>query len=157
MCNIIAAILLLAISHALAVEDDRHDIGRSFYIPDTNILDVLTGGYKIFESIPDECIHVVTDSRIKDNMVMYEDEKSFYKSVGLERSIGGSLMNAFTMGVTLSAVSNGIRSTETSVKGATLDIISYNSIEYIDPGSFYKGTLAKEVKTDFELPSITLT
>ena len=137
MCNIIAATLLLAISHVLAAADDRHDIGRSFYIPDTNILDVHTGEYKIFESIPDECIHVVDDSRIEEKIVVYKDEKSFYKSVGYEANIGGRLMNAFTMGATLSAVSNGIHSADNSIKGATLDIISYISARYIDPGCFY--------------------
>ena len=65
MSNIIVTTLLLAVSHSLAAADDRHDIGRSFYIPDTDMLDGHTGGYKILQSNMEGCIHEVGDSKIK--------------------------------------------------------------------------------------------
>ena len=151
MSNLIVTTLLLAVSHSLAAADDRHDIGRSFYIPDTDMLDGHTGGYKILQSNMEGCIHEVGDSKIKKNFLFYEDEQSFFNSLGSEVSIGGKLTNAFTMGVTLSATSNGMSASDTSIKGATLDIASYNREVYVDVGCIYGSELAKEVKTQFEL------
>ena len=148
---IIATTLLLAISHKLAVADDRHDIGRSFFIPKTDILDDLSGGYKILQSNMEGCIHEVSDPKIERSFVFYEDEQSFYNFLGTEVSIGGKLMNAFTMGATLTSVSNGMRASDSSIEGATLDIASYNREAYIDVDCIYGSELVKEVKAQFEL------
>ena len=150
MCNIIAATLLLAISHALAAADNRHGIGRSFYIPNTDILDDRSGGHEILESIKKECIYEVLDPQNTRNFLYYEDEQSFYNFVGTEASIGGKLTNTFIMGATLGATSNGIRASDTSIKGAALDIASYNREVYVDVGCIYGSKLATKVKARFE-------
>ena len=151
--SIIAASLLLIISHAFA-SDDRHDIGRSFFIPNTDMLDGLSGGYEILQSNLEGCIHNVSDSKLKRGYHFYEDQRSFYHSLSTEVSIGGELRNAFTMGATLSSTSGGMSTMDTTIKGANLDIAAYSREVYIDVGCIYGSELAQEVKTRFEqLPS----
>ena len=48
-----------------------------------------------------------------------------------EVGIGGDLMNAFTMGATLNAVSGSSGFINTVIKGATLDIASYSRQKYM--------------------------
>ena len=142
-------LVLLVVSQASAV-DDRHDIGRSFYIPKTDMLDGHSGGYEILKSNLEGCIHEVSDSKLKRVFVFYEDQQSFYHSLGTEVSIGGNLRNSFTMGATISSTSGGISTTDTKIQGATLDIAAYSREVYIDVGCIYGSELAQEVKTRFE-------
>ena len=149
-------LVLLVVSQASAA-DDRHDIGRSFYIPNIDMLDGHSGGYEILKSNVKGCIHEVSDSKLKKDFLFYEDQQSFYRSVGTEVSIGGDLRNAFTMGATISSTSGGISTTDTKIKGATLDIAAYSREVYIDVGCIYGSELAQEVKASFEQLPLTIT
>ena len=51
--SITIAIFLLVTGNLVLASEDRHDIGRSFYIPDANMLDVLSGGSQILQSSMD--------------------------------------------------------------------------------------------------------
>ena len=142
-------LVLLVVSHAFAA-DDRHDIGRSFYIPNTDMLDDLSGGYEILKSNMKGCIHKVSDPELKIGFLFYEDQQSFYHSLGTEVSIGGNLRNSFTMGATISSTSGDISTTDTKIKGATLDIAAHNREVYIDVGCIYGSELVQNVTTHFE-------
>ena len=148
--SITIAIFLLVTGNLVLASEDRHDIGRSFYIPDADMLDVLSGGSQILQSSMDKCIKEVDDAKNKRSFLFYEDQKSFYHSMRTEVGIGGDLMNAFTMGATLNAVSGSSGFINTVIKGATLDIASYSRQKYIDMDCIHESELAQKVQYDFE-------
>jgi len=64
--NITAGILLLIISHVFAA-DEQYNIGCSFYIPNHNMLDDLSGGVNILQSNLERCVYEVTLPANKEN------------------------------------------------------------------------------------------
>ena len=154
--SITIAIFLFVSSNLVLASENRHDIGYSFYIPDTDMLDALSGGSQIFQSSVGKCIKEVADAKIKRSFLFYGDQKSFYHSLRTEVGIGGQLMSAFTMGATLNSVSGSSSLSDTIIKGATLDIASYSRQKYIDMSCIYESELAQNVTNAFEQLSATI-
>ena len=126
-------------------------IGRSFYIPNYNLLgDDMFGGYIFFKEVPSTCLKNQKLHRNVDTDVYYSSTSSFYNRLSTQTSISADLMGTFTMGTTLDVTTQSISENKRTVSGVTLDVHTVRSVDYLEKSCSHQLVLNERVRKSFE-------
>ena len=135
----------------LGTVQSHPSIGRSFYIPNYNLLgDDMFGGYTFFEKVPSTCLKTQTLHRNVDRDVYYSSTSSFYNHLSTQTSISADLKGAFTMGTTLDVTTQSISENKRTISGVTLDVHAARSVEYLEKSCSHELVLNENVRRSFE-------
>lgn len=120
-------------SHALTA----HEIlGRSFYLPDIDIYNPKSNGFKVFKSINPSCYKSKALHETKEKKAYYSNTQEFYTSVGADGGLSGSIIGKFTMGVTLGAKAKKSFGGSVDVNGMSIEKYSLVKSLFLDENCF---------------------
>ena len=120
-------------SHALTA----HEIlGRSFYLPDIDIYNPKSNGFKVFRSIKPSCYKSKELRETKEQKTYYSNTQEFYKFLGAYGGLSGSIRGKFTMGVTLEAKAEKSSGGSVDVNGMSVEKYSLVKSLFLDENCF---------------------
>nr|Q76DT2.1 RecName: Full=DELTA-thalatoxin-Avl2a; Short=DELTA-TATX-Avl2a; AltName: Full=Toxin AvTX-60A; Short=Av60A; Flags: Precursor [Actineria villosa]BAD04943.1 AvTX-60A [Actineria villosa] len=131
----------------------RGALGQGFEIHREDLLSKQfeATGEKIFEDLPmDECTVTTTLGTIERDDSFYNSTESLYQSVASSTKISGSLKGAYTLGVSVAAVTNNIASSEEEVQGLSLNLKAYSMSSILKKNCVNTKPLSKDLVSDFE-------
>ena len=132
-------------------------IGRSFYIPNYNLLSGdMFGGYTFFKKVPSTCLKTHKLHRNVDTDVFFSSTSSFYNRLSTHTSISADLKGAFTMGTTLDVTTQSISEDKRTVAGVTLDVHAARSVDYLEKSCSHELVLNENVRKSFENLPLTI-
>ena len=146
---------LLLLQGAANAKDVRPPAGQSYYLATTDILgeELIGGANVLIVNSTNDCF-VCNKSEIIDSGTSYfENTESFYSSISESYNLGAQLKRDFTLGVTLDATTKSISSTNRTIKGSTLDVLSKIGHCVIRPECIYNEsyhTLSPNFLSTFE-------
>ena len=114
-----------------------HEIlGRSFYLPDIDIYNPKSNGFKVFRYINPSCYKSKELRETKEKEAYYSNTQQFYRSLGTDGGLSGSIMGKFTMGVTLGAKAEKSLGGSVDVNGMSIE--KYNLVKslFLDENCF---------------------
>lgn len=128
-------------------------LGQGFALSKIDLLtkQFKSTGAKIFEDLPmDECTETGKLGTISKDDSFYSSTKSLYQLVKTNTGVGGSLEGPYTLGASVSAVTNNMASDETQIQGVSLDLQAFSMSTELRTDCINKKPLAKELIEYFE-------
>ena len=109
-----------------AASSDTEELGKGIYLPKTNLLgDFPDGEASFFEPLPPTCFRRTRLHYSGSNFEYYPSTKAFYKTMAVGATLQPSLQSAFTLGVTLSSLTQKVDSKETNFSGISLIVRAF--------------------------------
>ena len=120
---ILAWMLLQGVADATNVSAP---VGQSYYLAKVDILgeELLGGADVLILNSTKDCFVCDKSEIIDDSASYFEDTESFYSSIAEDYKLGAQLKRDFTLGVTLDATTKSISSTNRTIKGSTVNVLS---------------------------------
>jgi len=135
----------------------RGPLGQAFFLHKMDLLSkqLQATGTEIFRHMKyDKCILTDKVATIEDDSTFFSSTESLYQAVGTETKVDASLKGTYTLGASVSAVTNNIASENTQVSGLSLIIKSENRIEGLKKDCINYLPLSERFMKDFQmLPS----
>ena len=109
-----------------AASSDTEELGKRIYLPKTNLLgDFQEGEASFFEPLPLTYFRRTRLHYSGSNFEYYPSTKALYKKMAVGATLQPSLQSAFTLGVTLSTLTQNVDSKETNFSGISLIIRTF--------------------------------
>ena len=137
LITIIVPITLNESNKGQSQEPTAHEIlGRSFYLPDIDIYNPKSNGFKVFKYINPSCYKSKELRETKENIAYYSNTQEFYKSLGTNGGISASIIGKFTMGFTLGVKAEMSSGGSVDVNGMSIE--KYNLVKslFLDENCF---------------------
>ena len=132
-------------------EDNSISIGDSFKISELNMLaETLTGGYPVWEDLPDDCIKSADLFTTIEMCNFYDNTASFYHSVATGSSLSVDVEFDFTLGVTLEATTQSVSSQEHKVRGMTMKVQAESTKHFLESKCLNEAKLTESLVKEFE-------
>ena len=134
-------------------------INRAFYIPRDNLKgDILTGGSPILKnkSIRYNCRRTKHVHIINQAQTFFEDTETFYSAQAASVSLSPDLATDFTLGHTLDVTTNHVSSSNRTIRGVTLKIVSKSFKHYLESRCISMKPLRNYVVHAFEILLTTI-
>ena len=118
---------MTATSRGIRPDDETdsaiEELGKGINLRKTNLLgDFQERQASVFEPLPPTCLIKKELHDTGSNFVYYASAKAFYSKLAVGAGLGVSLMSAFTLGTTLSGVTQKADSKESKVNGMSLNV-----------------------------------
>jgi len=138
---------------AKKIEKSRGALGQGFEINKIHLLtkELQASGSKVFEDLDyDKCTTTDKSGTTSKDDTFYSDTESLYSSVSSNSKIDASLKSPFTLGASVSAVTNNIVSGNTEVSGLSLNLKAQSISHALSKDCINNNELSKELIKDFE-------
>ena len=140
---------LLSLSILTMVQSDWKDpLGKGFYLPNEEIGVTLKGGKSIFGKLPENCFHKKPDPTSVNDGTIFENTKSFYRTLSTDSGLSFNYIGKFTMGATLSVKTKQLSAGSVKVSGTSINIYNHVSTAILDKDCMTRSNLSNELMKD---------
>jgi len=139
--------------NAKNTEKSRGALGQGFNIHKMDLLtkELQATGAKIFENLDyDKCTRTDKSGTTSKDDTFYSDTESLYSSISSNSKIDASVKGPYTLGASVSAVTNNIVSGNTEVSGLSLNLKAQSISHALSKDCINNNKLSKELIKDFE-------
>lgn len=142
--------LALVRSSSHPAENETYALGKSIYLPDTDLLGSAPNGIPLFSSLSASCTQNQSLHKSTRNTAYYKDTQALYSNIATTSGLQANFESDFSLGFTLDATTKSISGEQRAVSGLSLHLTEKAYILLQSKECLLQGTPSLQFIDDFQ-------